>query len=235
LGRVVLEVLALLLGNGFNRESAMTYFFALVLLPPEASKYHPEKMFDEIDHLIMPADQSFPDQPYLIPCQCIGYEAQQYGIEDANRQVGSFCRMARSYLSLPESSRPVWREYSLVTQWQAFAEQAAKSHLNYTQPKSQCDYCKGSGKMEVTGNHSSFVGYDYWANQDVSELHLGSSMVSWARDLPEQLDVDALVTPDGEWHEIDLWNQPQEEWREQVLQHLHNYSDHLAVKLYMHS
>lgn len=221
----------------------MAHFNTLVLMPKDLAKKglfkNPDDKVTECMHDLLYAYAAyFPDEPYKIPCSCLGHKSQRAGIDAADQRVGEFWQLYRTYLEEPKEERPSWSEYEPVQAWQQAASAAARAHSEASEPDPNCEYCTGSGIQEFQENVSR-VGFDYFNVDGMMDVEVDSEFVVNVDDLDLQdpLEFEAIVTPDGRWHSVEwgvVHEDPAGEWEKKSKEILQAHHDCIAIKCNMH-
>ena len=162
----------------------MAHFCIAVLLPPDTSNI--EKA---IAHRLAPYYQ-WKVVPHEVTCWCVSRDAMKHGADVAYAQFGTHQTLVDAFWRLPADERfsdDYWATFNHVQL------EAARAHPNWGQADSTCENCHGSG-IE-SSSHNDLGEWDRWEIQE-------DPGVVPVRDLPpEYLDVVAIVTPNGHWHE----------------------------------
>jgi hypothetical protein len=225
----------------------MTHYITLVLFPRELGKkslFSSQKPKDVINEVVMdliyPYATYFPGFDYPVPCYCVPGAVQTSAVELANHEVGEFWELYKDYLEIPEKSRVEWSDYDPFLRWVRTCNEAVKQNPQFQEKKPDCDTCSGTGFMTINENYSRSE-YDYFNIADLDSAvdpKMDPEYFIEVIRIPDlDIDFEAIVTPDGEWHELD-WgagsSDPVGEWEAKSKSILAQYPDHLAFKAHMH-
>lgn len=205
----------------------MPHMSAIIVIPSDTTE---EQASDKVMDLMFPYADYFPSEPYDVPCWCD--PAQRYGVETADKEVGEFWYLYQSFIRIPSEQRPKWRNHKPVVEWQRIAIQSAQSHPSH-QVDPSCKNCKGKGVMETESNFS-LVKFEGWDIDGGFDVIFNSPNVCQVHELPEEIDYEAIITPDGRWHQWDSVEQTWEEWEQEVRQLLLSFQrGYLAVRCHV--
>lgn len=187
----------------------MSRSYVLVLIPDTVPTA-------DIDHytqdLFLPFMRDYEFPPYDCLCECVDGNAEYCNI--ANREVGHFHVLWRTYTLLPPAQRPAWHEY--ISAWVQIASNL-QSSPDDAAPGPECDYCAGVGVRSITWYGCNL--YDYWIDMagdvlgpvaqltEVLEPRHGQPDQVWyqlATPTHAPFSVAHVVTPDGQpysWNE----------------------------------
>lgn len=126
----------------------------------------------------------------------------------------------------PAAVDPARRAYTLMTSY--------CDPVGSPQPPYKFDGCVIGGCFDglITGQSQQYnlAPDDYQKRYGLDVITPAPNMC-WVVDLPEDLIPDAVVTPDGHWHEPEAsWD----EWKQKTWQLLHDDSTRLAVAFDCH-
>jgi hypothetical protein len=204
-----------------------------VLLPEDETN-----IARKLDELILPYAQSFAVSPYERGCECVYFNAFKKAA-DLAAALGAGMRG----LCLTFKKEAVTKE-DLIERHTAL--------LRLGSPDSSCEECNGSGVVISTENPN--VQYDSWdvdmsAYEKIIEDCLVDSAILKAKEqivpvrnlvLRKVPTPDAILTPDGTWHESEewIWNfhavVKDENWPKKVLHLLEGHTNTLLVPLDCH-
>ena len=189
-----------------------------------------EDTFRQVEELMRPYDASLPIEPYETCCFCIGIEAEEEDFELAREAFRR--RHPVDYVSnlvegfdpdedLPEEVQRKVDAYE--AEWRAALDYYKELHPLYQKPSPDCENCDGSGVE--SGMHNPIAEWTEW---EIGERFDGQSCIPvdeliarydlHQRGQLEFRSFQAVVTPDGIWHEHwvvrRLDGEPEEIWEE---------------------
>lgn len=242
----------------------MSHFVAVVIVPPTVPL---EQVEEVVAKMLAPFDENARVSPHEQRCWCVGLQAR---VEAANIAESQYpiepIRQSFSALADVEQTDIRWRELTAarVTAIQTALDQ----HPLKDQPNPDCETCRGSGKHQSTANTRGK--FDFWCcggrwdgwifgpeREDQScdkkvGLNFGpehQSLENNARPVHE-IPVDdpfylpfAVLTPDGQWHEMGQMGpfamvseeKPSQEWHQIVRELYAQYAEHVAVAVDCHT
>jgi hypothetical protein len=255
----------------------MSHFFVGVLVPPGT-----DDIESKVDELMAPYDENLEVPEYGVTCWCIKNQAQELARQEIEREHGSVQSFRDRFEIYCEEQGLSWKEgdsedvrWEKVArkdrEWHTFAkpwtqdyEELRMEKRKEVQPRSDCEYCSGTGIYHVTYNPKSK--WDWYSlggrwngvirsTPRDDEEDGGFNFRDEFRQLPENVTTVeefltspdgripyALVTPDGEWHqkgEMGWWGMDHcrvdgEQWEEAVKAMMENNKDCYVVGLDCH-
>ncbi len=240
--------------------------------PPEDLLRRPRVVRAQLDRLLAPYDENTAVAPYEDRCPCVGLEAERAGRAHADERVGTWDEQRHRFDAevapalTPEPGETDVTRRQREAAWRAStaafraahetAERAAaRAHPLFEQSGPDCAECHGAGVRTTTYNPRSR--WDWWVVGGRwrgivrhGEFREGGASGSLADDaapvagLRENIPayVQAIVTPDGAWHErgrMGWWGmvhgeKPEDAWRREVAALLLEHRDALAVGCDLH-
>lgn len=131
----------------------MSHFVTLVLVPS------PENVQQQIDALLAPYSENLSVDPHLVPCYCIGRQAERWAVEEWNRisqktpqdiRTGYWARVDADEI---QASNEAW-EQETGWYWKG-REELERTHPLHGKPDRGCEDCRGTGERETTYNPAS--------------------------------------------------------------------------------
>ena len=232
----------------------MSHFITAVILPKDTKT---EDIEGCIGKLLAPYDENLEVPEHDTDCYCVGSVARQAARDAANEQAGSLEDLRTSYHAMPDDQRPEWREH--IAEYIRAEQAVLHTHPKEHDPLPDCADCKGTGKYKTTNNPRSK--WDWWRvggrwdgkicnnpQQSQNGFNFGEKHESvvnnmvLARNLPEDFDPFAVVTPDGMWHEcgeMGWWGcvskeRSEESWVVQVKKIFADHAEHFIVACDLH-
>lgn len=84
-----------------------------------------------------------------------------------------------------------------------------------------------------TGSNFSLVKFEGWDINGDFDVVFDSPNVCHVDELPEAIDYEVVITPDGRWHEWESWEQTWEDWERKARELLQQYQEYLAIKCHV--
>ncbi len=237
----------------------MSHFLTLVLVDVPAL----------LDHLLAPYDENTAVAPYEDRCPCVGREAERASRTHADERVGTWDEQRRRFDAevapalTPEPGETAVTRRQREAAWRAStaafraaheaAERAAaRAHPLFARPSPDCATCHGAGVRTTTYNPRSR--WDWWVVGGRwhgivrhGAFRGGGALADDAAPVAELREnipayVQAIVTPDGAWHErgrMGWWGivhdeKPEDAWRREVAALLLEHRRALAVGCDLH-
>ena len=141
--------------------------FTVGIIVPNTLKH--EEIHSEIERLMAPFDENIEAPEYPGKCWCVGTVAEKYGQEVADREIGTWDAIRKSFHESDEYKKSasddpfseevdnLWKEYikEFRRDWDAAKFKAAQSHSEYQKPRHDCESCNGTGTYMTTYNPKS--------------------------------------------------------------------------------
>ena len=225
----------------------MAHFITLVLVPGKfgkkkmlGSKKQKAELEEAVMDLIYAYASYFPAIDYQVPCYCLPIELKTAVVEEANQEVGEFWELYKTFLEIPEKSRPDWSDFDPFNQWVRTCHEETMRSEQFQERNPNCEYCDGTGFMATNENYSRYE-YDYFNIADLDPAVDPNLITEYFFEVNKlaslDIDYEAIVTPDGQWHSI-IWGgdsaDPVSDWQERSQLILDQYPDHFVFKSHMH-
>ena len=209
-------------------------------------------LVERVGHLLEGGRRQ-PDREYgvwLRPCFCVGVRALEYGINQYAGTPDGFLWTAK--LEQAYQAREVMVYEGLLAERLAIADTFARTRDDYGRPDPDCDSCSGRGLFRDSrdpGQH-----WDDWtiggrwdgslkAYADTPDDEIGRN-IARRSNVPTEMLPDAIVTPDGEWHEkpwcleispIESHRAQWEQWRVEATELLRRHTQASVVVVDIHN
>jgi hypothetical protein len=190
---------------------------------------------------------------FQVGCSCL----HQAAFAEAWRQVDASIEGQRwlEDLQLARNNHDVAAEREILRQRYRRATSLERAHPQFGRVSEDCEICEGRGVYEVSRDPAQH--HDWWIvggrwNGLLGPLSGLGANVARLEDFPEHLCPQAVVTPEGDWHEgpstqpanaefRDAEDVPEDErialaeWARTVRSFVERYRGHLAVAVDCHS
>lgn len=225
----------------------MSHFTVGVVVPTGL-----DSLEDYLDTALAPFSEHLEVEPYPHECWCINGEARSYGLEMANKLVGTVDEQRKLFTERHANDDRPWSmevrnelfKVETADWWQSYVETQddyETYHPRFLKPNNHCGNCNGSGSYQSTYNPLSK--WDYWDiggqragkfnGRDVAPI---ADIIDLHSDIPFYAPF-AMLTPDGQWHErgeMGWWamvsNEKQQEHWESIVRGLYEqHTDYLLV------
>ena len=242
----------------------MSHYVAVVLVPPIVPKEHVEEV---VARMLAPFDDNVEVPEHEQRCWCVDLQARIEALQSAEAQY-PIDSIREEFAKLPDTEQTDIRWRDLSAARVAAIQTALDQHPLKDQPNPDCETCRGSGKHQSTANVQGKL--DFWrvggrwdgwlfgperqaeSSDQKSGHNFGPEHQSLGnnsrpvREIP--LDDPyylpfAVLTPDGQWHEMGQMGsfamvsdeKPPQEWHQIVRDLYGKYPDHVAVTVDCHT